>query len=392
LSESKKTNTAFENDNTSWSESPYLIIKGFLMGSADIVPGVSGGTMALITGVYNRLIFAIKSVDSHTIKNTLTLRFNRVFEHFHWKFLLLLFTGMVLAVIFFTRVVPLQVYMFTHPEIVYGLFFGLIVGSIFLLLSEVETSKRNWKGLLPVTGGALFGFWVVTLVPADTPETFWFVFVSGAVSICAMILPGISGSYILLIFRKYDYILSQLGEIGSVDTMSAILNLIPFILGAVIGLAMFSRILSWLLSRYYAVTLLVLIGFLIGSLYVIWPYQERVFQESVRNVRVLPVTDPIVQELMEREEPEPAPQYQRIGRVINPEASFEQFQRVEVETVSRKLVSSTPFIPWTGDNLQREDTDRFGGLFGMFAGLIMIGGISYLRNAGTRSGSDDEFP
>jgi putative membrane protein len=379
LTENNQDELNKNGDQTTWSESPYLIIKGFLMGSADIVPGVSGGTMALITGIYNRLIFAIKSVDSSTIQNTLKLRFNRVFEHFHWKFLLLLFTGMLLAIIFFTRIVPLQVYMFTHPEIVYGLFFGLILGSIFLLIGEVEPSKRNWKGLFPLTAGALFGFWIVTLVPTDTPETFWFVFISGAISICAMILPGISGSYILLIFRKYDYILSQLGQIGSLDTMAALLNLLPFIMGAIFGLAMFSRVLSWLLKKHYAFTLLVLIGFLIGSLYVIWPYQNRTFDESVREVKVLPMSDPLVQELMEQGEPEPAPRYQRIGRIINPEATFEQFRRVEVETVSRKLLSSEPFLPVGLDEKRKSEIDVIGGIVGITIGFFMIAGISYLR-------------
>jgi putative membrane protein len=381
LKEEKNRPEKANGDITKWSESPWLIIKGFLMGSADIVPGVSGGTMALITGVYNRLIFAIKSVDATTIRNTLTLRFRKVFEHFHWKFLLLLFTGIVMAVIFFTRIVPLQVYMFTHPEIVYGLFFGLIVGSIFLLLGEVEKPKRNLKGLIPLAAGALFGFWIVTMVPADTPETFWFVFLSGAVSICAMILPGISGSYILLILRKYDYILSQLGQIGSVDTFTALLNLLPFILGAIIGLASFARLLSWLIRHYYAVTLLILIGFLVGSLYVIWPWQDRVYDEAVRNVQVMTMSDPLVQELLEQDEPQQGPRYLRIGRVVNPDATFEQFRRVEVETVSRRLVSSDPYFP-TADVAAEKESDVKGGVAGMVIGLLLIGAISYLRRKG----------
>lgn len=379
MTEKEETENRENGDQTKWSESPYLIIKGFLMGSADIVPGVSGGTMALITGIYNRLIFAIKSVDATTISNTLKFRFRLVFEHFHWKFLLLLFTGIFLAVIFFTRVVPLQVYMFTHPEIVYGIFFGLIVGSIFLLIAEIDSSERNWKGLFPLIAGALFGFWIVTLVPTDTPETFWFVFLSGAVSICAMILPGISGSYLLLIFRKYDYILTQLGEIGSFGTMTAIMNLVPFFLGAIIGLALFARVLSWLLKNHYTFTLLVLIGFLVGSLYVIWPYQEREFAESVREVNVLPMSDPLVQELMEREGPVKAPKYQRIGRVLTPDAAFDQFRRVEVETVSQKLISSKPFFPKDMDEELRSQTNIMGGLTGMAIGLLMIIGISFLR-------------
>lgn len=379
----QETNHSYEKnqrDRTSWKELPYLMIKGFLMGSADIVPGVSGGTMALITGIYDRLIHAIKSVDFQALKSFFLFRWSAFFGHFHWKFLLQLFSGIVLAVIFFTRVVPLQVYMFTHPEIVYGLFFGLIVGSVFLLIAEIDSSKKNWTSLAPLAAGALFGFWVVTLVPADTPDTFWFVFLSGSVAICAMILPGISGSYILLIFRKYDYILSQLGELGSAGTGQALLNLLPFVLGCLIGLALFSRFLSWLLRNYHAVTLFVLIGFLIGSLYVIWPWQEREYVESVRDVSELPLTDPRAQELMEREEIPPAPEYERIGRILNPDAAFDELKRAEVETVSRKLIASRPFFPWTAEGRKAKETDKAGGVLGMVLGLVMIAGISFLRH------------
>ncbi|MEX0905739.1 MAG: DUF368 domain-containing protein [Balneolaceae bacterium] len=379
MSEANRPNTSSNQDQTTWRETPFLIIKGFLMGSADIVPGVSGGTMALITGIYDRLIHAIKSVDSRTISSFFRFRFKTVLNHLHWKFLLLLFTGIFLAIIFFTKIVPLQVYMFSHPEIVYGLFFGLIVGSIFLLIAEISPSDRSWKNLLPLIAGALFGFWVVTLVPADTPETFWYVFLSGSVAICAMILPGISGSYLLLIFQKYDYILTQLGSIGSSETIPALLNLLPFISGAIVGLALFSRLLSWLLNNYHAITLLVLIGFLIGSLYVIWPYQEREFQESVRSVEILPVTDPLVQNLMNREEIPKTPGYKRIGRELPAAEEPGSTPLVEVETVSRKLISSEPFMPGVNTQQGREEVNLAGGLAGMAVGLIMISGISFLR-------------
>ncbi|MEX0661302.1 MAG: DUF368 domain-containing protein [Balneolaceae bacterium] len=359
-------------DKTTWKESPYLIIKGFLMGSADIVPGVSGGTMALITGIYERLINAIKSVNGSVIKNTLQFRFGAVFVEFHWKFFTLLFAGLFSAVFFFTNVVPLQVYMYTHSEIVYGLFFGLIVGSIFLLIAEVESESRGWKNIFPILAGALFGFWVVTLVPADTPETFLFVMLSGSFAICAMILPGISGSYILLILRKYDYILSELGDVFSANPIDPLLNLLPFIMGAVFGLALFTRLLSWLLNNYHAVTLMVLVGFLVGSLYVIWPYQNREYADSVRSVEVLPYSHSLVQELMEREEIPELPEYKRIGE-ISEESTGEQM--VEVETVSRKLLKSQPFIPDSSDG----NVNLKGGIFGMIGGLFMIWFISLLR-------------
>lgn len=375
---SKQPNPS-NTDKTTWKESPFLMMKGFLMGAADIVPGVSGGTMALITGIYDRLIHAIKSVDGSLLKSLFLFRFKEVFARLHWQFLLLLFSGIVLAVVFFTRVVPLQEYMFTHPEIVYGLFFGLIVGSIALLIAEIDSSDRNWKNVFPLLFGALLGFWVVTLVPTDTPESFWFVFLSGSVAICAMILPGISGSYLLLIFRKYDFILEQLGNIGDAATAEALLNLLPFVLGAITGLALFSRLLSWLLKSYYSRTLLVLIGFLIGSLYVIWPFQERKYQESVRDVQVMPVTDPVVLELMARDTVPNKPRYQRIGRELSSEAAIEQYRRVEVETVSKKMISSRPFIPGGDGQPENQEVDVTGGVLGMGIGVLMIAGIFYLR-------------
>ncbi|MCC5940179.1 MAG: DUF368 domain-containing protein [Balneolaceae bacterium] len=349
------------------------------MGSADIVPGVSGGTMALITGIYDRFIFAIKSFDSKAVSSALRFRIAELFSQIHWRFILLLATGIVLAIFFFTRVVPLQVYMFTHPELIYGIFFGLILGSIFLLIAEIDTKDRNWKYSIPLILGALFGFWIVTLVPADTPETFWFVFLTGSVSISAMVLPGISGSYILLIFRKYDYVLMQLSALGTGDTFNAILNLTPFALGALTGLVVFSRILSWLLKNYYTATIVVLVGFLVGSLYVIWPYQDREFTESVRSVEEISVADPLVQDLMQREVLPDTPYYYYLGDLINPDEESLEQRKIEVIRISRKVINSTPFLPWRNERHTDDDVDTMNGLVGFIIGIVLIVGISYLR-------------
>ena len=367
----KKEKKSINGDYTRWRESPYLIVKGFLMGSADIVPGVSGGTMALITGIYHRLIDAIKSVNGRLITQLLKFRLKEVFGILHWKFLVLVFSGMILAVAFFTHIVPLQIYMFTHSEIVYGLFFGLIVGSVFLLIAEVALKNWKWKYAIPLAAGALFGFWIVTLVPADTPETFLFVMLSGAISICAMILPGISGSYILLILRKYGYILTQISKIGSSETLTGIINLIPFFIGAIIGLALFARLLSWFLKRNYSVTILVLVGFLVGSLYVIWPFQEREFYETVRAETVLPVTDPLVQDLLERTEDPNLPRFQRIANIEEITQSG-KIVSVKVETISVQLLSANPVWPGSDMNIR-------GGILGIVSGLLLIWFISFLR-------------
>jgi putative membrane protein len=365
-----------QKDKTTFREAPFLVIKGFLMGSADIVPGVSGGTMALILGIYERLLNAIKSVNGPFLKAFFSFKWKTAFRELHIMFLIFLFGGIFAALAFFTKVVPLQVYMFTHPEIVYGLFFGLILGSIYILYKTLN--EVSWEEILMSIVGIGIGLWIVSLVPADTPENPAFVFLSGMISICAMILPGISGSYLLLIMRKYDYLLSNIGMIGGSETMDGIIGLLPFLLGAVVGLAAFSRFLSWLLGKYHSQTISVLIGFLIGSLFVIWPYQNREFVEQVRDTEEIEYTSERAQELMSSETNENLPEYQRLGKVINPDAQFDEFKKVEVETVKKKMIKSNPFLPGISENSDPE-ANVWGGVIGILIGMIMVGGLDYLR-------------
>lgn len=365
-------NRSTEQDTTTWKESPYLFIKGFLMGSADIVPGVSGGTMALIVGIYERLIYAIKSVDLQVFRNVVSFKLREAIAGIHWRFLIILLAGIFAAIIFFSRVVPLQIYMFTHPELIYGLFFGLIVGSIYILYKAMPSV--GWMEGFFVMAGTLIGFWVVTLVPADTPESLWFIFLSGSIAICAMILPGISGSYILLILRKYDYILAQVAAVGDTETLRALIVLGVFLMGAVIGIALFSRFLSWLLNRYYAPTLAILIGFLIGSLYIIWPYQERTYEEHLTKTEVVSSDDPRVTELREDPPSRNRPTYERIGESVQADGE----NKVEIETVSRKLIKSDPFVPSSAEE-RTNPRDFWSGIIGMVIGLGMVGGLDYLR-------------
>jgi len=365
-------------DTTDLKEAPYLAMKGFLMGSADIVPGVSGGTMALIVGIYERLLNAIKSVNGRFIKLFFTFKWKEAFSEIHLLFLVFLFTGIFAALGFFTKVVPLQIYMFTHPEIVFGLFFGLILGSIYILIKALERFSK--AELAALVAGVAFGIWIVSLVPADTPEHPAFVFLSGSIAICAMILPGISGSYLLLIMRKYDYLLSQIGKLGGVETVDGLIGLLPFLLGAVVGLALFSRFLSWLLSKYHPQTIAVLIGFLIGSLYVIWPYQHREYVQKVSVSEVVYMDDPKVQALRNDPSDTNLPEYQRLGEVKNADSAFDEMKQVEIETVKNKMIKSEPYIPgWLGS--QDSDTpNTWGGVIGILVGILMVGGLERLRD------------
>ncbi len=356
-------------DTTTPKEAPILAVKGFIMGSADIVPGVSGGTMALILGIYERLLNAIKSADVSFIKNLLTFKWKIAFSQIHIFFLGVLFFGIFSAAAFFTKVVPLQIYMFTHPEIVFGLFFGLIVGSIYILIKALE--KFSIKESIFLLAGIAFGLWIVSLVPTDTPDHPAFVFLTGMIAISAMILPGISGSYLLLIFRKYDFLLTNISLIGTEDSLTAIINILPFTLGSLVGIALFSRFLSWLLGKFHSQTISVLIGFLIGSLFVIWPFQHREYVEQVREVELVSASDERVLEL--RNNPnENLPEFERLGEETTTGT-------IEVQTIKKKLIHSEPFIPGSLGSTGKENPNVWGGVLGMLIGVLLVGGIDRLR-------------
>lgn len=253
----------------------HLIVfaKGFCMGTADVVPGVSGGTMAFILGIYQRLLEAIRAFDWQLLNYLSRRQIRLAMAHVDMTFLLFLGLGIGAALLFFTRVISLPGLLDSHPEQVYGLFFGLISASIILLLRSVARFAYTDIGIL--VSGVVVGWSIVNLVPLHTPQDAWFMFVSGAVAICAMILPGVSGAFILLILNQYAYVLEAIGRFD-------LAVLVPFGLGAAIGLMLFSRFLVWLLHRYYKQAVLGIAGMLMGSLWMMWPFQQRTY-EIVRD-------------------------------------------------------------------------------------------------------------
>ena len=253
------------------------------MGSADIIPGVSGGTMALILGIYERLLRAIRSFDRSWLENMMKFRFSEALSKNDLPFLVPLGIGILFAIIFFTRVIPLPTLIITHPELIYGLFFGLILASIAILMGEVK--KYGVGEIIITVAGVLLGFTIVNLVPVETPTAAWFIFLCGFIAISAMLLPGISGSFILLILGKYAYIINALGEFD-------LAVILAFGFGALSGMIVFSRTIVWLLERFHQATLLVIKGILIGSLWMIWPFQERIY-ETVRGKEKLLSASPL---------------------------------------------------------------------------------------------------
>ena len=259
------------------------LAKGFCIGAADVVPGVSGGTMAFILGIYRRLIDAIRAFDTALVRLLLARRYRDAATHADLALIAPLALGVFGALLFFTRVVPLPRLIETHPDFVYGLFFGLIVASIVVLL-------RSLDGIRPVEWmvtacGAVAGLGIVNLVPVATPETPWFIALCGAVAVSAMLLPGVSGSFVLLILRKYAYVFDGIGRFDPGIV-------IPFGIGVIAGLMAFSRMLAWLLREWYRLTLLAVCGLLIGSLWVVWPFQDRRY-EIVRGNQRLISSDPV---------------------------------------------------------------------------------------------------
>ncbi len=241
----------------------FLVAKGFCMGAADIVPGVSGGTMAFILGIYEELIDAISlfgrkkfwsDIVHGKIHSALTLP--------RWGFLLSIGCGVLAAMLLLAK--PLEHMFATNPVPVWGFFFGLMCASVLVVGARIS----KWRPLL-ITAliiGAIAAYVIVGLVPVQTPNEPWFLVVCGAIAICAMILPGISGAFLLVILGKYEFILSA---VNNRDIVS-----IGYIgIGAVVGIIAFSQILGVLFKRYHDMTVALLTGLMIGSLRKIWPWK-----------------------------------------------------------------------------------------------------------------------
>ena len=253
-----------------------LWLKGVCMGSADVIPGVSGGTMALITGIYKDLIGALRSFDWAVVQKIAAFDFKGAIAQVHARFLLVLFLGIVTAILSLARLMNYLLHY--HPVPTWSLFFGLIVASILIVGKQVT----GWFGKAGIcfVAGIISGSIIVNLIPINTPETLWFIFLCGFVAICAMILPGISGAFILLILGKYEFIT---GTLKNPFLMQNMIVIIIFCLGCLIGLAAFSRVLNYLLSKYQNLTLAFLAGLITGSLQKIWPWKQIIETQIIRG-------------------------------------------------------------------------------------------------------------
>ena len=251
----------------------YLVIgvKGACMGAADVIPGVSGGTIAFIMGIYDEFVGSIAKLDGTTVQLLLKGKLREFWKYINGSFLLAVLAGIGVSVVSLAGL--MQMLLRDFPIQTWAFFFGLIVASSIFILRGISGWKV--KDALFLVAGCILGVVVCTLSPTQTPDALWFIFLSGAIAICAMILPGISGSFILLILGKYEYIMSCItGVVSGQDVLSNILILAVFLIGAAVGIVSFSKFLHWLLARWHKETLIVLAGFIIGSLVKVWPWSN----------------------------------------------------------------------------------------------------------------------
>ena len=247
----------------------FLFFKGLAMGGADVIPGVSGGTIALITGIYEELIGTINKINLSLLKLLLSGKFKVFWKEINGNFLLVLISG--IAVSFFSLAKLMTILLEEQPLLLWSFFFGLIIASAWLIGKELRPFK--WSYLIAILVGTGISYFITTIAPTNSSDNLIYLFFCGMLAFCAMILPGISGSFILLLLGAYSTVIGAVANLSSAFKEN-IGILISVGLGGIIGLLSFSKLLNWLFKKYRHFTIAVMTGFLIGSLNKIWPWQH----------------------------------------------------------------------------------------------------------------------
>lgn len=260
----------------------YLIVsfKGIAMGAADVVPGVSGGTIAFISGIYEELIDSLKSINLHAGKILFKDGLKAFWKSINGTFLLSLAVGIGISIISLAKLLGFLLDKF--PIFIWSFFFGLIVASTIYVAFQIK--KWNYKIILSIIIGTIIAYLITALTPASESSNpaYLYIFFCGMVAICAMILPGISGSFILLLMGQYKFILSAISGIK-------LAYIATFGIGAVIGLISFSNILSWLLRKFHDITVAFLAGFMLGSLNKVWPWKHTLLSHTNQFAEIIPI-------------------------------------------------------------------------------------------------------
>jgi putative membrane protein len=257
-----------------------IVLSGFAMGICEIIPGVSGGTMAFILGIYEELIQSIRDLTEPNFIQAVT-KFNikRIFEVVNWKFLVALAVGMFAAIL--TLSSALEWLLQNRPSLIWSFFFGLVISSIYIVSQRIKKRTATTIALFIVASVGFFLF--VSTVSTNMPSGKWFLVVAGAIAICAFILPGVSGSFILVVLGKYDDVL---GAVNDRDILT--LGLVA--IGCLVGLITFARVVGWLFDRYHDAVVATLMGLMLGSLRLIWPWKQNpaCLEEHIQCVNILP--------------------------------------------------------------------------------------------------------
>jgi len=253
-----------------------LVFKGMAMGAADVVPGVSGGTIAFISGVYEELIATLNSINLNSLKTLKLQGVSATWKKINGNFLLALFGGILLSILSLSKLVAWLLH--EEPVLLWAFFFGLVLASIIFVLKKIN--QWNSAVFLGLILGGVFAYQLTQLTALGNSDSNWYLFLSGAIAICAMILPGISGAFILVILGSYANVLQALND-------KDIAKITIFMTGALIGILSFSRLLKWLFKRFKNMTLAVLTGFMIGALSKIWPWKKTLsFRENSEGISV----------------------------------------------------------------------------------------------------------
>ena len=243
----------------------FLVLKGMGMGAADVVPGVSGGTIAFIVGIYEELINSIKSINAMNLRRLFSGQIRSFWEGINANFLLSIVLGIGISIFSLAKIITYL--LVNQPILVWSFFFGLVLASTWFVAKEIKSWQL--KTAISFLAGTILAYYITVATPAETSTHPLFIFLCGAIAICAMILPGISGSFILVLLGKYFYIME------AVKTLRISVMLV-FVAGALIGITTFSRVLSYALRRFHDLTIALLSGFMLGSLNKVWPWKETI--------------------------------------------------------------------------------------------------------------------
>lgn len=294
-----------------------ILLKGMAMGAADVVPGVSGGTIAFISGIYQELIETIDTLDFGIIKVWKKEGFKKMFIHYNLGFLVSLFLGVFISILSLANLISYLLE--NHPVIVWSFFFGLVVASIIYIGKQI----KRWSPMIIITAiiGVAVAYYITIATPAQAPDALYFFFLSGCIAIIAMILPGVSGSFILVLLGSYGIVLSSLTDFidgvtsGNWEVVkTSFFKVLLFIIGCVIGLKLFSKALKWMFAHKQEITLAILTGFMIGSLNKIWPWKNVLSTRTDRHGDEVPLLEKSV--LPSSFEGEPLVMYAIIFSVI----------------------------------------------------------------------------